>query len=1623
MDNSALLRKRRQDAPQPAVPPAPTFRDLRSRRGKLRRPASGKIRTAKDSSEIIRVARRTEPLDRPNTDEDPNARLFTVANVGAGGTLYLKPSRMPLPIFTRPPATPPKTSDGGEKDQTPWSSDRQSNVSGTWTPRFQAARVGGTDYAVPMPPLSLANGPPRRRPRSHSFSTVSDRVRSPTFDSNDFQLLVNGKDAEQRPKSSFDLSGGILDLHIPHYRLGTPRFSERGTAYLHSSMYTATTTDDIRSSMYSGADYGRLFPAPPGRAHGSVAAITRPSSPYLHPSALRSSPPNPRTSPSAASSVNQQDAITATVFDRVEANSNDPSMVRYNATTGKITAAIPARLIAQITSPVFLDYELLSDFFLTFRSFLSCQYLQEYLMARMKWALGTTTDAGRIVRVRTFVALRHWILNYFADDFVPDVSFRQQFCDLVNDLVHDLRRRADHGGSDVNIVGEMKKCWRRTCAMYFPASDALATPPDADILPGGDQSVPGFAASAASLPLSPRPKISKADFRRVSAAVQIPVQPSADPAVGGATNNESTLQTFGPETITKMRTASIPASPMSEQSLQVLSCSVPFLRYIRPLSKAWEKTGTARLAGTQRTPPLSGKPGKSSHEHKRSGSFSDALRDGRAPLPSAQGQSVDIHSLPAIAFTGGLVRGLLLQPSPPKVDLLIPISPGLDSRGVRFGGIDENYFEDKPGGQNLGVKRLVGDVRRALSSRKGRHESPTTSSHQSTQSSSDSRSSANLVSVEHTKQSQPSAWQQLRGPPRVDVLGARIADSYKSAFHEADLPDPADEEAHQQLLADRQRQHQRESDVAANEPDIVTLRPNVDRWNSRVTFGDRSILIVDDTGVHEPPFVFGALPPVSSMSSGVTPQPLFRKSEQLLTDMKHDQYEPGRRTLRQSASYGGEKLYRRPSSDIPVRDLLPIKGSWGTDQAVVENSTLSPSAQATPRKSSGVHPSGLQMRHQLRRRPGGDLKAADHVHELEPLPRPDTIGSFSTLSHSQGTSAAPSRELSGTHFSGQDFASWRVPQHPASERGHDSVGLLDWESSQPNLRPSFQAEVSNLARLPDRSHIGGIEDTLMKLEGKAPTPTDSTVTATDKDMPPVARQTVGHGPLRVTNLSISADSSTSAEGNFLISPRTETQGASIYHLSGSDATDDNQLQSIGSSEPYGRSEAQDSAAIVLPDAEKAEISSTHGLKSAESSDKSVIFVARPSSSEEAADDGKHDHATKSDGAARSDLSQGSFLLDDNESLSDISTEMAEQSEEGGHGVRSFFFDDTVDDDDMLPQSFRGPPTPPSTIGAPQENSPRPDNRHANVPNEAAPHLKQAQSAPKLLSPNVDKSFAQQQGLPADLRRVNTAPGLQTAAHLPFILAFESETVAEQLTIIEKDALDEVDWKDLIGLNWQQSPPQVRNWVEFLKADNCTGIDIVVARFNLVVKWVVSECLLTDAPSERARCITKFVHIATHCRRFRNYASMYQITLGLLSADLARLHTTWALVAPAEKQILERLEKLCQPLRNFANLRQEMEASTVDSGCIPFIGLYTHDLMFNAQKPSRIEVAPVGKEQLINFERYQTAATIVKSLLRLIEASSKYVFHPHPEVLSRCLWLAALEDVEITSRSKTLEQLN
>ena len=1562
------------------------------------RPPPGKIKRARDSSEITRAKRGDAGAQQEEmavAEDDRESQHFTVGGVGAGGTLYLTPSRMPPRTrFSILPSTPPQTAASTESLKTLWPGTRLSDISaGAETPRAQGSAY---DHSEPVPPISLANTNPRRRPRSHSFSTLSERERARVLslkstDVQDFRFFLNGKrrSESQRPKSTMNLGEGMLQHYIPHYRLGTPRFSARGTAYLHNSVYTATTPEDGRSSVFtSPGEFDKLFPAPPRRSTSYQDA------PYQG---------TPRASQSPQSN------IRTFVFEKIQANPNDPSTVRFSP-AGKIVAATPARLIAQITSPDFLDYELLSDFFLTFRGFLSCADLLEYLLARMSWALGDAADSGRIARVRTFVALRHWILNYFQDDFMYDYALRHRFCELVNQMCSELSQRPDKGGGDLNILGELKKCWTRTCTLFWHMPDAADSSADASIQPGGDCD---FDQVRASLMFPP----SAAQQQRIGDSQQaaLPPRVAAETGMHSAHHRQSSM-IMAASMRSPIPSMSSPGSPMSELSLQVVSCSVPFFSAMRPCAVPLRSVLAPRPVGARMPPVSLGSP-RPAHKHKRSGSFSDALRDERTPLPSAKIDSTELRELPNIVLTAGLVRGLVLQPSSALVQILDPVTPAPKTPEPRSGGRTiaiEEPVNPRHSQHHAGVKRIVGDMRRVLSTRKP-NRSPARS-HKSASSSGSKTSNSAREAPRQEKEKPTAVSQPPKGPPRHDILGEASAKAYQEANEDENLP--------------RNSQSTARPIPSAHDsvkPDSLGLlkQPGHDRVLSQVTTSSQSIMIVDATGPQEDiPIITQSLPSVSTWSCTMTPAPLLSHNSRN-EHIEHQDYFGNVDSAKELDKVDASHNEYRDSSEPSLHGLITMQEDWRTTRTAIPYEYQPDSVSGPARKSSGIQSPISEMppiRNRIRRVPGGDLKNAGHVHNLESEPRVQSSATMSTISRSLPTSY----DLSGTHFSGQGLP-MQITSLPARTTSKEPLGLLD-TPSQPYIRKSIKEDVWRLAKMADSSPGGGVEDALLKLEGRYA----GRRASTQGLFSPSIQESLAPSGTPSKRMSIMPpfhDNGDIIMGDMgLLSPTTDRQGASIFRDSGSDVFTLSH-RDAASEDHEGLYEMDDvddqSTAPVLP---KESHMTKYPIPSLPSGRPSYEEPQQVAAAEHDRQEPSRAITSESDDS-RPAASQMSFLLDDNESLSEISTDLTDSPNGGGDlGIRSFFFDDTVDEEHKSLPLFQAPPTPPSTAGAPVP--PSPEEKIPYYPSEhQVKGLKEMSSAPGMLTSGP--ANPELQSSQPNLRHVKTTPELGQPTHLPFIFAYSSSVIAEQLTIIEKDALDEMNWKDLIGLNWHQNPPQVRNWVTYLRSsESDNGIDLIIARFNLVVKWVVSEIVLTRSANERARAITKFIHIASHCLRIKNYASTYQITLALLSTDITRLKRTWLLVPKSEKTNLARLERLCQPVRNFAALRSEMEAASLAQGCIPFIGLYTHDLMYNAQKPGRINALPGaasaarvgtrGHESLINFERYQTSAVIAKGLLRLLEASARYGLKPESECLSRCLWLAALDDGEIAERSRALE---
>ncbi|KAH4112224.1 hypothetical protein HBH47_229420 [Parastagonospora nodorum] len=1649
-----------------------------------------RLRRVKDSREQLKSRTRARAasngtIESSTTNSTAAGRSYTVANVHAG-VIYLRPvirpgnqrSRPHPDPFVFPPQTPP---DSATHDRylRPTSNEWEQSLYGARTPRSEPTpppplpSVGPEDASTTSqqpPPESTTGARPLAHVRSHSFSTVDEHtVTSLANEPGTFKVVIE-RAPFGRPKTADTTNYPLLEVPIPSYKLGTPRFSHRGTLDLRSSVYTGTSTNDEFSNSLLTPQYANpsfISSRPRSDAYSPIPHRYRAT--MDRPPMLTSAPSSSRVS---------QAPIGPRLYDALTANPDDTTIVRFSS-TGEILAATPSRLVAHITSPSFLDYELLSDFFLTFRAFLCPKDLVAYLISRLRWAVDRQDDFGRIVRVRTFVALRHWILNYFVEDFVPAYTLRTYFCELVNTLYNDLRNRADGGGGDIKIVGELKKCWRRTCAMYWETDDGIPqNSPDDELLPGGH---PGSQTSmeeyvrTAPPPATPR-RLTDRDTKETMGSN--PSDHFASRHMEWAQRARHTPQNsfsspYYPSQ--EYQTEAVPLSPASEQSMHVLSCSIP----MRSLNKSEQAVdlplyphpvpaGTARVAAAPQQVVSAKKVNRPSHAHKRSGSFSDALRDSRTPLSLPKHTSPETAASVVSNMPGSLVRGGLFQPG----------SPYVETKSLRHARSHVQLESEHSATQDAslnphgpGMKKIFGSVRRALSTRQSPGSTPylgALSSHRQPHSPRSSNSgpistSAGAVQKRRTTRARPQI--------RIDLLASQVVESFRAAVQqELENEGQLHHSTNPPGLGGFEFEFERHN--ATNSDREGSTRKFDPRVHSNITSGSKSILIIDDTGAPPLPVMTGALP-TAVQDKVAEKEPEVHERDISIDVQAVDENE---NTVRRSELYEDLKLVsakteQRESRNLAQRPALRLRRSTseGREPEQMHSfrrrvSTKMSMARVSLRRHAS-HNSILSRRRgqdsvatfqtmssnndpffldtptgvpaaptrQLRRRPGGDLRAADNINDLQHMQRPHSTGSVSNLTHSVTNSVIlrTERLIDPSPEPNQQAGPIEVELPPKK-----AISLVSTHSSQPNLRRSFEAEVAKLAALPDDTDDeGGVESALMKLEGRYEKTSSSNASSNasssgtvevDYYKPSGAPREYGHQqqPSEVTV----DDNTDDVLHRPLEVPNQD--GQDMYRLSGENFT--RRMPAVssqgGSEDSYSSIPLLDRGISGVVDQQRANTLDTM-RSSAKPSPLQLATNLSPQATRTISSTSSLEYVVETDsmkklrsGIAqpRSSVARQSFLLDEDEDLSDMDTigGKSDGTSHGSHGVRSFFEDEPAmmeRNPETLPTThpMRHPPTPPLTADRLKHATSTPTIFERGLP---TPGLTPTVSG---LNNQTFGSPVRSVGSPSETHGQEERSASQ-ASHMPFVLAYDSEVLAQQFTVIERDALDEIDWKELIELRWKQSSPQIRDWVQYLRTEEARGVDVVIARFNLVVKWVVSEVVLTENTHERARCIVKFIHIATHARRLRNYATMYQIAIALISNDVSKLRKTWALVPAAELHVMKELEGIVQPLKNFHNLRLEMETATVDDGCIPFIGIYTRDLIYNAQKPAFIDGPVVDGERMVNFERHHTAATIVKNLLRLLEASSKYVFKVEPHIISKCLWLAALTDDEISRRARLCE---
>ncbi|KAI8335963.1 ras guanine nucleotide exchange factor domain-containing protein [Chlamydoabsidia padenii] len=349
----------------------------------------------------------------------------------------------------------------------------------------------------------------------------------------------------------------------------------------------------------------------------------------------------------------------------------------------------------------------------------------------------------------------------------------------------------------------------------------------------------------------------------------------------------------------------------------------------------------------------------------------------------------------------------------------------------------------------------------------------------------------------------------------------------------------------------------------------------------------------------------------------------------------------------------------------------------------------------------------------------------------------------------------------------------------------------------------------------------------------------------------------------------------------------------------------------------------------------------------------------------------------------------------------------------------------------------------------------------------------------------------------DIPRWGNSSDITTLFRSSMVLEQRSHDLAQQLCLVEKWVLLQVDWEEMVHCRWTKMgndssmtddykrmdengdmfdddddhpmtyySRQTRQ-LQLMRGEQEGGVQQLIKRFNTVCQWVSSEIVRTQALDERVLVIEKFIRLAQKCQVYSNFATLVQILLGLQSPSVSRLRKTWARVSDSDMRLLEQLSAFTSPMKNWKHIRDNMTVvaeeygmspkavqiqlpGSVDrqlhqpkiklpfGGCIPFLGLYLSDLVFNSEQPSYLEpshdhhkiyqsytklspnISPLLLQPLVNFRKHRIIATIIKRFLTFRDLASRYSFEQMDPLYTECFHLDALETDTIRQLSLIIE---
>jgi len=196
-----------------------------------------------------------------------------------------------------------------------------------------------------------------------------------------------------------------------------------------------------------------------------------------------------------------------------------------------------------------------------------------------------------------------------------------------------------------------------------------------------------------------------------------------------------------------------------------------------------------------------------------------------------------------------------------------------------------------------------------------------------------------------------------------------------------------------------------------------------------------------------------------------------------------------------------------------------------------------------------------------------------------------------------------------------------------------------------------------------------------------------------------------------------------------------------------------------------------------------------------------------------------------------------------------------------------------------------------------------------------------------------------------------------------ILSKPLEEIAKQLTLLEERAFNRIEHREFLACAWNKPRQRylAQNLLDFIYRSNHTAL------------WVGFSILIQSREKDRIHLISFFISLALYLMNvLHNYATAMSILIGLNSAAIKRLKSSFAALPQTTQDEFSHLMSIISPEGNYRILRKSQEALCR----IPFLGTYLSDLTMIEEFPDYVDETNL----IINFRKNLSMSASIRRIM-------------------------------------------